>query len=191
MPGPAERGPAAALPLLHCQCCPSYGMGRPFCGAALWSPAASDDRHRGRLRPAQGANVSLGTVKMSSVPFDSDALRANIATTAQTVVVPDRFVPLLDAVDGFHGVRTSLADLLDEYFHTFRNNGLLVEGFQTVLLRNWPYFERSDSRGHLFGLLAELVQGLLDAPLSDDQFSLLLRGLLMWCTEALAGPPKT
>ena len=80
------------------------------------------------------------------VPFDSDALRANIATTAQEVVIPDRYQPLLEAVEGLHGVRASLAETLGEYFHTFRNADLLVEGFQTTLLRNWPYFERSDDR---------------------------------------------
>ena len=75
------------------------------------------------------------------VPFDSDALRANIATTAQKVVIPERYLPLLDAVEGLHGVRASLTETLGEYFHTFRNADPLVEGFQTILLRNWPYFE--------------------------------------------------
>ena len=34
-------------------------------------------------------------------------------------------------------------------------------------------------------LLSELVLGLLDSPLTDEQFSLMLRGLLTWCGEAL------
>ena len=126
-------------------------------------------------------------VKTPPVPFDSDALRANIATTAQEVVIPERYLPLLRAVDGLHGVRSSLAETLGEYFHTFRNVDLLVEGFQTILLRNWPYFESAPGRTERFGLLAELVATLLDSPLSDEQFSLLLRALLMWCTQALGG----
>ena len=121
-------------------------------------------------------------------PFDSDALRANIARTAQTVVIPDRYLPLVDAVEGFYGVRTPLTETLGEYFHTFRNVDLLIEGFQTTLLRNWTYFERSEQRAELFGLLAELVLKLLDGPLSDAQFSLLLRQLLMWCATTLNGP---
>ena len=127
------------------------------------------------------------TVRSSPAPIDSDALRANIASTAQEVVVPDRYLPLVDAVEGLHGVRGSLTETLGEYFHTFRNVDLLVEGLQATLLRNWPYFERSKGRSKLFGLLAELVLGLLDAPLTHEQFSLLLRALLMWCTEALDG----
>ncbi len=126
-------------------------------------------------------------MRTSQIPLDSDALRANIDSTAQTVVIPHRYLPLLESVAGLHGVRSSLHETVGEYFHTFRNADLLVEGFQTTLLRNWPYFERSDDRAKLFGLLAELVVGLLDAGLNAAQRSLLLRALLMWCTEVLDG----
>jgi pyruvate,orthophosphate dikinase len=122
------------------------------------------------------------------LPFESDALRANLASTAQHVVIPARYLPLTEAVDGLYGVRASLAETMGEYFHRFRNADLLVEGFQTTLLRNWTYFEGSDDRATLFGLLAELVLGLLESPLTADQFSLSLRALLMWCTAALNGP---
>ena len=53
-------------------------------------------------------------MKTPPIPFDSDALRANIATTAQEVVIPERYLPLLRAVDGLHGVRSSLAEMQDE-----------------------------------------------------------------------------
>ena len=126
-------------------------------------------------------------MRTSNLPLDSDALRANIASTAQEVVIPDRYLPLLEAVEGFHGVRAGVIETVGEYFHTFRNAELLVDGFQTILLRNWSYFERSDDRTRLFELLAELVSQLLDSPLTPDQFSLLLRSLLMWCAEAMGG----
>jgi len=121
------------------------------------------------------------------LPFDSDALRANIATTAQEVVIPDRYLRLVASVEGFHGVRSSLTETLGEYFHTFRNTDALIEGFQTILLRNWSYFERSDDRAEAFELLAELILGLLDEPLTDAQLSSLLRELLMWSRSALEG----
>jgi pyruvate, orthophosphate dikinase len=126
-------------------------------------------------------------VKTSPLPFDSDALRANLATTAQDVVIPDRYLPLLSAVEGLHGVRAALSETMGEYFHTFRNAESLVDGFQTTLLRNWAYFERSEDRERLFGLLAELVVGLLQSGLSSEQFSLLLRALLSWSTDVLGG----
>ncbi|HMK91536.1 MAG TPA: hypothetical protein VK576_00920, partial [Thermoleophilia bacterium] len=126
-------------------------------------------------------------MKTQQVPFDSDALRANLASTAQKIIIPDRYQPLLDAVDGLYGVRVSLAETIGEYFHSFRNVDLLIEGFQTILLRNWTYFERSDARDELADLVAELVLGLLDTPLSGEQFSLCLRGLLLWCETLLEG----
>ena len=80
-------------------------------------------------------------MRTSSVPFDSDALRANLGRTAQEVVIPDRYLPLLAAVEGLYGVRTALTETMGEYFHTFRNADLLIEGVQTTLLRNWSYFD--------------------------------------------------
>ncbi|HUK76469.1 MAG TPA: PEP/pyruvate-binding domain-containing protein [Thermoleophilia bacterium] len=127
-------------------------------------------------------------MKTPLVPFDSDALRANIASTAQDVVIPDRYQPLVDAVEGLYGVRAALVETVGEYFHAYRNADLLIEGFQTTLLRNWTHFEASDERATLFGLLADLVLGLLDSPLTPEQFSLSLRGLLMWCANAVSGP---
>ncbi len=122
------------------------------------------------------------------IPLDSDALRANLAGTAQEVVIPDRYLPLIQAVEGLYGVRTPLTETLAEYFHTFRNADMLIDGFQTVLLRNWTYFERSKDRTRAFELLAELVVELLGSPLSDAQVSLLLRQILTWCTAVLSGP---
>ena len=107
------------------------------------SVAARLVRTRQSYPKPPGAQGIIEPVKSSSVPFDSEALRANLANTAQEVVIPDRYLPLLEAVDGLHGVRAALAETMGEYFHTFRNATLLVDGFQTTLLRNWSYFERS------------------------------------------------
>ncbi len=124
----------------------------------------------------------------TQMPVDSDALRANISRTTQEVVIPERYMPLMRAVEGYHGVKAPLFETLSEYFHLYRNVDLLVDGFQTILLRNWTYFERSDNRAESFGLLSELVLDLLDSSLSSQQASLLLRQLLTWCSSALAGP---
>lgn len=122
------------------------------------------------------------------IPVDSDALRANLPGTAQEVVIPERYLPLVHTVEGYHGVKTPLMETLAEYFHTYRNIDLLVDGFQTILLRNWTYFEQSEDRVQSFTLLSELVLDLLDTPLTTQQASLLLRQLLTWCTAVLSGP---
>ena len=122
------------------------------------------------------------------IPVDSDALRANIDRTAQPVVIPDRYRPLLEIVSKYLGVKGPLSDTLTEYFHAYRNIDLLVDGFQAILLRNWSYFERSERRTEAFSLLSELILDLLDAQLTAQQSSLLLRQLLTWCTAVLGGP---
>lgn len=124
----------------------------------------------------------------AEAPFDSDALRANIAGTAQEVVIPDRYLPLVQAVDGFYGVREDLMGALAEYCHSFRNVDHVIDRLQPVLLRDWTYFERSSDRAVCFKLLSELALGLLDAELSESQMSLLLRQLLSWCAAVLDGP---
>ena len=121
------------------------------------------------------------------IPVDSDALRANIAGTTRKVVVPGRYDPLVAAVDGLYGVRVRLLETLEEYFHDFRNIDAILEGLQTVLLRNWPYFERSGNREELFSLLAELLEGLLRQPLTREQTSSLLRQVFMWVSGGLSG----
>jgi pyruvate,orthophosphate dikinase len=122
------------------------------------------------------------------IPLDSDALRANIDRTAQPVVIPGKYLPLIESVDRYLGVKGPLVDTLSEYFHTYRNIDLLVDGFQVILLRNWSYFERSEDRAKAFSLLSELVVDLLGGQLTAQQASLLLRQLLTWCTTVLSGP---
>ena len=63
------------------------------------------------------------------IPLDSDALRANLPGTTQPVVIPERYRPLIKAVEGYQGVKTPLAETLAEYFHEHRNVDLLVAAF--------------------------------------------------------------
>ena len=62
-------------------------------------------------------------------------------------------------------------------------------GFPDHAAAQAPAISRpSDDRATLFGLLADLVLGLLDSPLTPEQFRSSLRGLLMWCGSAVSGP---
>ncbi len=121
------------------------------------------------------------------IPLESDALRVNLAGTAQDVVIPERYLPLLQAVASL-GVREPVREMLAEYFHRYRNPAAVIEGLQTILLRNWVYFERSEDRARLFALFAELLDRLLDEPLTDAQLSLLVRQIALWGGPAAAGP---
>ncbi len=122
------------------------------------------------------------------ITLDSDALRANTPRIAQPVIIPKKFQLLLETVDSYPGVKAPIAETLTEYFHTYRNIDLLIDGFQVILLRNWSYFERSEQRTKAFSLLAELIIDLLGGALTSPQASLLLRQLLTWCTAVISGP---
>lgn len=167
---------------------PAKGLSYPMVPKSEFMPVK-------RLHPASAAYRSRNVVPCNSggvmaprdIPVDSDALRANIAGTARKVVVPEKYLPLLQAVEGLYGVRVKLLETLEEYFHDFRNIDAILDGFQTVLLRNWSYFEGSPNRGELFSLLAELLKGLLKQPLTRDQTSALLRQALMWMSSGLSG----
>ena len=127
-------------------------------------------------------------MKTPPVPFDSDALRANIASTAQDVVIPDRYQPLVDAVEGLYGVRASLVETMGEYSSRLsqrRRPDRRLSDDAPVQLEPLRGLRRTRGAVRLF---AELVVGLLESPLSADQFSLALRELLMWCAAALDGP---
>lgn len=123
-----------------------------------------------------------------SLPVDSDALRANIAGTAVAPQIPERFFILLEAVATHYGPRELLRETLEEYFHKYRNAGTVIDGLQTILLRDWTYFDTHPERQHLAELLLEIVLSLLRAPLPEERTTQLLRQLLLWYGEMLSGP---
>ena len=93
------------------------------------------------------------------------------------------------AVEEFYGVRTSLTETVGEYFHTFRNVDLLIEGFQTILLRNWSYFERSDERAD--AVRPARRAGARAAPRTSSptlSSRCCCAACSTWCTAALNGP---
>ena len=150
-------------------------------------PALQDGKTRGRRRPRQG--IIGATVRTSPVPFDSDALRANIASTAQKVVIPDRYLPLAG-----RGARVCTAcaprsprpwasTSTPSATPTCSSRASRRPSCATGPTSSVPRTARGCS-----GSSRSWSLGLLEAPLSDEQFSLLLRGLLQWCTEALRGP---
>jgi pyruvate,orthophosphate dikinase len=121
-------------------------------------------------------------------PLDSEALRANIAGTAHVVEVPERYAPLLRDVQDLRGVREPLRELLEEYFHPYRNVDAVIDGLQMLLLRNWSYFERGPARADNFALTSELVLRLAEDPLDDERLSQLLRLVLTWTAAVAEGP---
>lgn len=124
-------------------------------------------------------------MSLRHVPLDSEALRANLARTAHTVAIPERYLSLVAAVEEYYGVRNSVDETLTEYFHPYQNVDTVIEGLETLMLRNWSYLEKTRERVRHFSLIAELVVSLLEKPLSQEQTSILIRLVSTWCHTAL------
>lgn len=121
------------------------------------------------------------------LPLDSDALRANIAGTAEAPVIPDRFRPMFEAVADAYGAHELLTETLEEHFHSYRHAGTVIDGLQTLLLRDWSYFDRAADRALVFSLFLEILEGLFRGRLPEDRASQLLRQMLIWMKAAITG----
>ena len=137
--------------------------------------------------PAPEASDSPGVTAPVRVPLDSDALRANLARTAQPVQIPDRYRALLVPLASHETARAACEAALVEYFHGYRSLEVAVEDTTQLVLRHWGYFERDPERAAHFERLTELLLGLLETPLSGEQRSKLARGLAGWCQAVLRG----
>lgn len=138
-------------------------------------------------QPPPPQNRDVHTANRNPLPIESDALRANIAGTAITPEIPERFRILLEAVADHYGPRRLLRETLDEYFHQFRNAGTVIDSLQTILLRDWTYFDKHPARRQLSELMLEIVLSLLRSPLPDERTTQLLRQVLLWMTTILQG----
>src|SRR5665811_1830630 len=90
-------------PLIPRVRCTPLAHGPPLCCSTR--PILRHDPAPPGARAGGRQGIIDVTVRTTPVPFDSDALRANIGRTAQKVVIPDRYAPLVEAVGGLYGVR--------------------------------------------------------------------------------------
>ncbi|MFP3982697.1 MAG: PEP/pyruvate-binding domain-containing protein [Desulfurivibrionaceae bacterium] len=81
--------------------------------------------------------------------FDSDALKANLAETAvDEVIIEPSLNILLEIVQDYRGIHSTLHELLTEICHPYRNWKLILPKLRTFTLKNTSLFARS-SQGSL------------------------------------------
>jgi len=68
--------------------------------------------------------------------IESDALRANLLETAQTVEIDPELLLLLEVVDKYKGLYSSLEKLLYEICHPFRNWKIILPQLRSFVLKN-------------------------------------------------------
>lgn len=89
------------------------------------------------------------------------ALRANLELTRREVTIPHEFCVLPAAVEDYHGVRSRVEKLLEEYFHPMRNLEVVAKGLREVCgSRMFHYYERSPRRAECVHFFVNLFDGL-------------------------------
>ncbi len=72
--------------------------------------------------------------------IESDALRANLLETAGQVVIDDELLVLLEVVEQFKGLHSTLEKLLYEVCHPFRNWRLVLPQLRSFVLKNSNHY---------------------------------------------------
>jgi pyruvate, orthophosphate dikinase len=88
--------------------------------------------------------------------FQSDALTRNLDLTNISVVIPDSFQTLEDAVKGYAGKEKQARDLLLEYHHKYRNWHFVVQETQRYAIGNLRLYRNSVLNGKVIYLLSNI-----------------------------------
>jgi pyruvate,orthophosphate dikinase len=124
--------------------------------------------------------------RLITAGIDSDALRANLLETAGEVVIAVELRPLLEIVENYKGIHTSLESLLYEICHPFRNWGLIMPLFRSFVLRNSNHFIRHHKGEHAIRLLAQVFfEAIKDSEKNSALLSQIIEAKLAWIEKIL------
>lgn len=118
--------------------------------------------------------------------IDSDALRANLLETAGEVVIAAELQPLLDIVQRFRGIYSSLESLLYEICHPYRNWSLIMPLYRSFVLRNSNnYLQHDDGPAamHLFGQI--FFEAIKDSEKNNALLAQIIEAKLAWVEKML------
>jgi pyruvate,orthophosphate dikinase len=125
-------------------------------------------------------------IKTDEAAIESDALKANLLETAGTVEIEGELHLLLDIVEPFKGLHSTLEKLLYEVCHPFRNWKLVLPQLRSFALKNINYY-RNDPRGpEAFRLFARLFMEALHDTARDPQLlSVSVSAVMTWLDKTL------
>ena len=88
--------------------------------------------------------------------IESDALKANLIETAGDVVIREDLLVLLEVVEQFNGLHTTLEKLLYEICHPFRNWKIILPQLRSFALKNINHYRGHEQGPKAFTLFARL-----------------------------------
>ena len=120
--------------------------------------------------------------------IESNALKANLAETAQEVEIRAELQLLLDVVVRYRGIHATLEQLLLEICHPYRNWGLLLPQLRSYVLKNSSHYLRHEQGPAAFTLLVGLfLEALRDSLKNRTLMAQIIEAQLVWLEKMLAG----
>ncbi len=124
--------------------------------------------------------------------IESDALKANLLETAGSVVIDENLLGLLEVVEKFKGLHSTLEKLLYEVCHPFRNWRLILPQLRSFVLKNSKHYtehEKGPESIRLFGNL--FFDAIQDTQRDSVLLSQAIGGMLIWLDKVIgAGQPS-
>ncbi|MGB3209886.1 MAG: PEP/pyruvate-binding domain-containing protein [Desulforhopalus sp.] len=119
--------------------------------------------------------------RKSAAAIESDALKANLLETAGNVVIdPDLYV-LLEVVDQFKGLHSTLEKLLYEVCHPFRNWKLILPQLRSFVLKNFNHYRIHPKGPEAFLLFSRLfIEALQDTQRDPVLLSQVVGAKIVW-----------
>ncbi|MBC8208969.1 MAG: phosphoenolpyruvate synthase [Desulfobulbaceae bacterium] len=120
--------------------------------------------------------------------IESNALKANLAETAQDVEIRPELHLLLDVVERYRGIHATLEHLLYEICHPYRNWGLLLPQLRSYVLKNSNHYVRHEQGPETFRLFVGLfLEALRDSLKNRTLMAQIIEAQLVWLEKMLAG----
>jgi pyruvate,orthophosphate dikinase len=124
--------------------------------------------------------------KTENAAIESDALKANLLETAGQVVIDPELYLLLEVVEPYKGLHSTLEKLLYEVCHPFRNWKLVLPQLRSFVLKNINYYRIHPKGPETFGLFAGLfVEALHDTARNPQLLAQSVSAVMTWLDKIL------
>ncbi len=119
--------------------------------------------------------------------IDSDALKANLLETAGNVVIKNDLLVLLEVVEQFNGLHTTLEKLLFEVCHPFRNWKIILPQLRSFALKNISHYRTHTLGPQAFGIFARLFfEALRDTVRDVALLSQAVAAQMVWLEKMIS-----
>lgn len=105
--------------------------------------------------------------KSKGATINSDALKANLLETAGQVVIDQELLVLLEVVNQFKGLHSTLEKLLYEVCHPFRNWKIVLPQLRSFVLKNFNHYKIHEHGPAAFRLFFNLFMEALQETKRD------------------------